>query len=58
MLACHAIGLCADRAIISGNHMETLCHEIRMLSNDWPVYKPNLYFWTAAGAFHQRRKLD
>jgi hypothetical protein len=42
MLACHAIGLCADRTIISGNHMEALRQEIRMLSNDWPVYESNL----------------
>ena len=58
MLACHAIGLRANRAIISGNRMETLRHEISMLSNDRSVYESNLYFWTAAGAFHQRRKFD
>jgi hypothetical protein len=58
MLACHAIGLSADRTIISGNHMETLRHEICMSSNDRPVYESDLYFGTAAGAFHQRRELD
>jgi len=45
-------GLSADRAIISANRMETLRHEIRMLSNDRPVYEPNLYFRAAASALH------
>jgi hypothetical protein len=58
VLARHTVGLRTGGTIISRNVAEMFYHEIGMPGNNRAIDEPDLYFRAAAGAFHQRSKLD